>query len=258
MALALERSADVTDDLEIAKIEFHRAWLSAERKRFDEAIRYFDDVVMLRRARRADMRDIKYAEIGRLIAMTHGGDPTRILKEAGKLAVSGDPLPRLLIDYYLANEARKIADRQRSDGTFDPIAVETARKRLHAVLAAVRDHLPPRHPLVALLLGDVASFEWNHQNNRLAWDLIREAVEIGAEVAPAHPQLLSAMDRIAKEAPDAGLENEADTLFHHVLAATETIDSPEIRENARKRLIASLSLMPKYRSHPNLLQSLQD
>jgi len=107
------------------------------------------------------------------------------------------------------------------------------RKKLRDVLPAVREKLPPRQPGVAFLLGGIASFEFNHRNYPEAWRMIYEAIEIGIEVALTHPQLLAAMDRIAREAPAAGLEAETHALFHRVLEAVAP-DRDFLNETSRR------------------------
>jgi hypothetical protein len=107
-----------------------------------------------------------------------------------------------------------------------------------------------------LLLGDIASFEWNHNNFDRAWTLITEAVEIGIEVAPAHPRLLSVMNRIAEDASKANREVEAEALFQRVFDALNTTEPEAVRDHARRTLRASLAKLPKYRRNPSLLETL--
>jgi tetratricopeptide (TPR) repeat protein len=251
-AVQLEKSGPVPLDLELAKIQFHRAWLLAEREQNRESVQLFDEVIALRtRSLGPNAQDVRYAKLARLIALTQRGDPAELVKETALLALTGDPLPRLLLDYYRAKQAREKADQTRK---VEDVAL--AREKLNQVLASLGDKVPPRHPSIALLLGDIASFEWDHDNYDRAWTLITEAVEIGIEVAPAHPRLLAVMDRIAVDSTKANREAEAEALFKKVFEALNAIEPESVRDRARRTLRASLAKLPKYRRDPGLMEAL--
>jgi serine/threonine protein kinase len=251
-AVRFEKQAPVPLDLELARIQFHHAWLFAERQQFAESVKLFDEVVSSRiRLLGENAQDVRYAKLARLIALTQRGDLAELIRETARLALTGDPLARLLMSYFDATQARR-----KADGTRNPDDVLRAREKLNGVLSSLSDRVPPRHPVIALLLGDIASFEWNHKNYDRAWTQILEAVEIGIEVAPAHPQLVSVMDRLADEAPKLNHEPEAEALFLKLFDALSSTEPQEVRERARRALRASLAKMPKYRANPLLLDRL--
>jgi hypothetical protein len=135
--------------------------------------------------------------------------------------------------------------------------VERARQELGRLIEFVRTNAPARHPLLAILLGDVAEFERNQGNPDRALMLIREALEIGRQSVPTHPYFIDALVKCGQRLAEVGRFEESESMF---LEALESItlagrarrDEPKLRE-----VLERVESLPSYRADPSKRQALR-
>jgi serine/threonine protein kinase/tetratricopeptide (TPR) repeat protein len=235
------------------KVEFHRAWLLAEMKRADDDARVIDRVLERRRRLLGkDHADTRHAQFAGYIIKLGSGDREILLREAVKLTLAKDPLVQLVFQYLRADAQRKKADQTR-----DRADVERARRQLEEVLSVVRSLLPSRHFALAFLLGDMAEFERNHDNFDRAVALIREAFEIGRQVAPTHPYFIAALAKYAEEMERRGRWDEAEAAWTEALDAIADRYERPPRSPQFQEFLGRLLALPRYRADPALARILR-
>jgi serine/threonine protein kinase/tetratricopeptide (TPR) repeat protein len=243
----LESRPDV-DLLEVTKVKFHLGWLLGERKQFQSSATLFDEVAKVRGDKLgANAPDTRLARLARLLVVLDQNDRNVFQAEMGKLLSAGDPLIGGLMSYLDADSARKTADRTRAAAD-----VAKAREKLKEVLTFVRANVPPRHLLLALLLGDIAEFERSHGNFERALTLIHEAFEIGRESAPTHPYFIDALviggDRLAQ----VNRFDEAESMFLEALDGITAVDRARRDDAKRRQVVERLLALPRYRTGKSL------
>ncbi|WP_435009220.1 protein kinase domain-containing protein [Tundrisphaera lichenicola] len=244
----LARSAGA-DDLLIDRVEFHHAWALAEMQRLAESAMLIDRVLARRRRLLGpDHIDTRHAQFASHMIKLGTGDRSILLREAAKIMFSKDPIMKGVFQYYQADTLRKQADRTR-----DVDDVKRARQALEDILALARASLPPRHFALALLLGDMAEFERNHDNFPRAVDLIREAFEIARQTAPTHPYFIDALAKYAGEMAARQRYDEAERALTEALDAIIDRDERSSRDEQFRDYLGRLLRLPQYRENPDRL-----
>ncbi len=250
----LGRGSDGRKDVGLLdKVEFHYAWALAEMKRLDEAATVIDRVVAGRRERLGnDHADTRHARFASYIIKLGSGDRDVLLRQVVELTLTRDPIVQAVFRYLQADAWRKRADRTR-----DPGDVATARRLLEEVLAYVRTVLPPRHYVLALLLGDMAEFEKNHDNDPRALALIEEAFDIARQVAPTHHHFIEALGRYAEIQAGRRQYDAAERALLEALDAIIARDDRARRADQFRTFLGRVLDLPKYRADPRLAAALR-
>ena len=252
-AAGILRKAPAGSEALLDKVEFHHAWLLAEMKRLGEAGEAIDRVLDRRtRLLGKDHADTRHAQFASHVIKLGSGERDVLLREVVKLTISTDPLVQVAFRYFQADALRKRADRTR-----DRADVERARRQLEDVLAAVRAALPSRHFALALLLGDMAEFERNHDNFSRALTLIHEAFEIARQVAPTHPYFIDALAKYSDEMARRRRFDEAEHALIEALDAIVARDERERRAQQFQDYLGRLLGLPRYRENPELARAMQ-
>jgi tetratricopeptide (TPR) repeat protein/tRNA A-37 threonylcarbamoyl transferase component Bud32 len=250
----LERAPDGPENLALLdKVEFHYAWALAEMKRLAEAAKVIDRVVAGRKQRLGkDHADTRHAQFASYIIKLGSGERDVLLRQVVELTLTKDPIVQAAFRYLKADAWRKRADHTRDWGD-----VENARRQLEEVLSFVRTVLPQRHYILALLLGDMAEFENNHDNVARALALIEEAFDIARQVAPTHHYFI---DALGKYAEVRARRREYDAAERALLEALDAIIARDDRARRADQFgdyLGRLLDLPKYRDDPRLAAALR-
>jgi len=186
------------DSLEVAEIDFHRGMSWIEQRRPREA-RVCIEAALAKRRAQLDESDRRIA-LARLALWQCSAEEKGDLASLDwsefadwgneRTAAAADAGLRLLI-------ARR---------TNDP---DAARRAYVQLIDLARRELAGNHPLLALLLGDYADFLYRQGDYRTAEPAIREALEIGRRLAPRHPRVRDALQRLCYETLMAGRYEDA-------------------------------------------------
>jgi tetratricopeptide (TPR) repeat protein len=183
-------------------VRFRLAWLLAEVKRINEAELLFQEVLQARRARLgANHPEVQAVQFALLVVLLDRGDRMAMLAQAQELLGRNSVMLEALISYLSAMA-------QRRAGLFP-----AAKRQYENVLASARKLLPARHPILAMLLGDMAGLYRDMGDLRRAEELIREALEIGRRTIPLHPLMIEGLASFAGEMVRQNRIDEAERLY---------------------------------------------
>jgi tetratricopeptide (TPR) repeat protein len=201
-AIRLYQQADSGNSLAALRVEFRLAWLLAEAKRTGEAEALFREVLQDRRARLgADHPDVQVVQLALLVVLLDRGDRRALLAQAPEF-LGRNSLPLNTVLAYL----RAMAQRQAH-------LYPAARRQYEEVLSTARKFLPAQHPILAMLLGDMAGLYREIGDLRRAEEVIREALEIGRRTIPLHPWMIEGLTSYADEMVRQGRIEEAERLY---------------------------------------------
>jgi tetratricopeptide (TPR) repeat protein len=254
-ALAIRRAALGNDHLQVAETMFHLAWLLGHQlpqpaptpERLAEAEQLFREVLRIRQEKLGnDHRDVAFSQLALAALLTGkgGADVEALSLVAQALPIldkqdGGDPAGSTLARFLEAEKAR-------TAGRYDEA------ERLHRqVLATAQAHLGRRHPITALILGNLAGLLRKKadiardqgdapRSQRLyqeAEQTLREALDIGRS-SPLrwHPQMIEALNQLADHLRNRGDVQEAERLYREALSLAEyrLKDQPPYRQTRAK------------------------
>src|SRR5262249_42721002 len=140
-------------------------------------------------------------QLALLVVLLDRGDRGALLAQAPEF-LGRNSLPLNTVLAYL----RAMAYRQAH-------LYPAARRQYEDVLATARKFLPAQHPILAMLLGDMAGLYREIGDLRHAEELIREAIEIGRRTIPLHPWMIEGLTSYADEMVRQGRIEEAERLY---------------------------------------------
>ncbi len=122
-----------------------------------------------------------------------------------------------------------------------------AEKLYREVLARVGQVLGEEHPLVALLLGDLAGLLRQRQDFAGAERVIRKALAIGRR-SPlgGHPMMVQALLELGDHVRKRGDVSEAEQLYAEAVRVARTFQRAELCRRARSRLVELLQAQGRY------------
>jgi serine/threonine protein kinase len=254
-AIEILGSRPDADPLEIAKYKFHLGWLLGQGKNFQPAAALFDEVAKTRSERLGvNATETRLARLARLIVLIDPTDRRTLLVETAKFLSTGDPLSKGLGLYFQADLARKTADRTPRL----PADVAKARQQLGEVLDFARANLPARHPLLGILLGDIAEFERNQGNPDRALTLIGEALDIGRESVPTHPYFIDALATCGMRLVEINRFEEAEAMYLEALERITATKRPRRDESKVRKVLGQLLDLPRFRADSSLKAKLRE
>ncbi len=234
-------------------VEFHHAWALAEMQRLAEAGAMIDRVLERRkRVLGVDHADTRNAQFASYLIKLGSGD-RNVLLARGRQADAFERPPRPTCPPLSPCGRPTQAGRpDRGPG----------RRRTREATARGPPVRRPGGPPVApfrpvLLLGDMAEFERKHDNFPRAVALIREAFEIGRQVAPTHPLFIKSLAVYAEEMARRQQFGEAEHALIEALDAIVDRDERERRGPQFKEYLERLLGLPKYRDNPGLARLLK-
>jgi eukaryotic-like serine/threonine-protein kinase len=221
-ALAVQKKLRGPDDPLTADTLFNLAWLTARQypdphplpDRIAEAEQLFREVLRIRQAQpKPNQHDVAFTSLAlaavlfargeNLEALSFVADASRLLeKEGGKAGSTGN----LFITFLQAEQFRK-------NGNYDE-----AEKLHRQVLESVRGQLGDRHPITAMVLGNLAGLLRKKGDRVEAEKLIREALDIGRH-GPLrwHPMMADALIQLADFVRDREGGKESEQLYREAI-----------------------------------------
>ncbi len=171
------------------QVEFRYAWLLAETRRPELALLMFERIHKdSLSALGPNHPQSQAAEIGAIVTeLSYGGNPTDILK---RLTLISEP-QSLMVSVMLAYLPASVARRQRQ--------YFFAKPAYENLLKWLRNRVPPGHPLLGLLLGDMAGMYRECGETERAFALAEEARKIAKNTIPTHPRSLELYNGLADE-----------------------------------------------------------
>ncbi len=240
-ALAIRDRQLGKDNLKSASTMFNLAWLISHHfdqpleKRLDEAEVLFRRVLDIRRRKLGP----RHREVGLTLAALSALHLTKNREEAMVLAYEAlDILERAENKDVLGSGFLKyvFAVQLRQSGR-----LTEAEELYHKILAQATSLLGDEHPLVALLLGDLAGLLRKKGDMDGARQAIGRALSIGRR-SPlrSHPFMIEALIAVGDDARERGNIKEAETHFLEALEFTSQGRCPQLSEQTRNRLIELL------------------
>jgi tetratricopeptide (TPR) repeat protein len=229
-AIRLNQRADGVDELAPPRVKFRLAWLLAETKRTDEAERLFREVLEARLARLGpDHPEVQAARLALLVVLLDGGDRMALLAQAPELLGRDSVMLNTVVAYLWAMAHRRARN------------YPAAKRQYEDVLSTARRYLPARHPILGLLLGDMAGLYREVGDLRRGEELIREALEIGRKTIPLHPAMVEGLTALADELVRQARTGEAEELYLEAIyigKRRNRINPSDVRwEQALERLL---------------------
>jgi len=186
----------------VTNVRFRLAWLLGETKRFGEAETMFSDILREREARLgAGHPEVHIVRLALLVVLAGRSDPMAVAKQAKSLLSQDNLLANAVMIYLQAMAMRRLHSY--------PLAANLYEK----ALTVFRRQLPPQHPLLAMLLGDMAGLYREMGDLGSAETLIREALEIGRRTIPLHPAMIEGLTSLADEMFRQKRFDEAERLY---------------------------------------------
>ena len=215
-ALRIYRDAG-SDDLTVARVKFRLAWLYAQVRRMDEAEQLFREVLQSRQARHGtDHPEIQAVRFALLVVLMDRGDTKALLTQAPELLGRNNVVVQAMVVYIQAMAFRRARNY--------PVA-----KRLYEnVLSSARKFLPAQHPMLAMLLGDMAGMYRETGDLRRTEKLIREVLEIGRRTIPLHPLMIEGLTSYADEMAKQSRIEEAERLYVEALEDRQATQSNQL------------------------------
>jgi tetratricopeptide (TPR) repeat protein len=190
------------DDPAVLQVKFRLAWLLAEMKRTDEAEGLFREILRAREAALGpDHPKVQVARLGLLVVLLERGDRAALITQASQVFIGDNLAATVFMTYLWAANLRMWHNNA------------AAKAQYERVLTTARRFLPARHPVLALLLGDMAGFYRETGDLRRAEELIVEALEIGRRTIPLHPRMIDGLTSFAEELVRQGRVDEAERLY---------------------------------------------
>jgi serine/threonine protein kinase len=222
-ALAIQKKQRGDDDPVVADTLFNLAWLTARQypdphplpDRIAEAEQLFREVLRIRRAQaEPNQHDVAVTSLALAAVLLARGedlealgllaDASRLLEREGG---NGGSTGNVFITFLRAEQLRK-------NGNYDEA------ERLHRqVLESVRGQLGERHPITAMVLGNLAGLLRKKGDIVEAEKLIREALDIGRQ-GPLrwHPMMADADIQLADFVRDREGGKESEQLYREAVA----------------------------------------
>lgn len=187
----------------VTNVRFRLAWLLAETKRVAESEAMFRDILREREARLGGSHpEVEHVRLALLVVLVADRtDRAALMDEARKL-LSQDSLVNTLVMTYLSAMGMRRAHLY-------PVAAGLYEQ----TLASCRQYLPPQHPVLALLLGDMAGMYREKGDMRRGEELIREALDIGRKTIPLHPSMIEGLIGFGDEMFKQDRFDEAERLY---------------------------------------------
>jgi tetratricopeptide (TPR) repeat protein len=222
-ALAIQKKLRGDDDPLVADTLFNLAWLKSRQypdpyplpNRSAEAERLFREVLRIRQAQPAPnqhdlavtslaLAAVLFARGENLEALSFLADASRLLeKEGGEAGSTGNVFAMFLR-----------AEQLRKNRNYDE-----AEKLHRQVLDRVRRQLGERHPITAMVMGNLAGLLRQKGDLASAEKYIREALDIGRQ-GPLrwHPMMADAIIQLADYVQDREGDKEAEQLYREAVA----------------------------------------
>lgn len=90
---------------------------------------------------------------------------------------------------------------------------DAATKGYEEVLVLAREHLHPRHPVLGMLLGDMAGMYQEVGNVERAEELLEEGLEIGRQTIPTHEMMIEALIKYGEALERRSEHAKAESLY---------------------------------------------
>jgi tetratricopeptide (TPR) repeat protein/tRNA A-37 threonylcarbamoyl transferase component Bud32 len=230
------------DSLEVAAVNFNLAWLLADLSETRQSEQLFREVIRIRRRLLpANDREIILAEIGLTAMLYAGGNTTEALKVAAS-TLSGSHLIQLIAMYELARAQRARRDFKR------------AAQSYQTLLDTARSVLPPKHPVIAAILIDMAGMLKEKGDYPAAEKAVREGLEIVRSVMGGHPKLIESLRSFADQLEARGDFDEAERLNREALQIHRQRRAQHISE--KSAILFSLARISCSQGNIELAQSL--
>jgi tetratricopeptide (TPR) repeat protein len=186
----------------VSRVKFRLAWLLAEMKRSDDAELLFREVLRDRQSTLGPSHpEIQVVRLALIILLLDRGDQKAVWTQGAEILGSDNVAVSTLMAYLRAMALR----RARS--------YSAAKQQYEKVLGTARSLLPAQHPILALLLGDMAGMYRETGELERAEKLILEALDIGRRTIPLHPAMLEGLTKFADELVRQGRIEAAERFY---------------------------------------------
>jgi tetratricopeptide (TPR) repeat protein len=232
-ALAMQNRQMPRNALAVADIEFNLAWTLSDEDRTGEARALFQKVVDFRRKELGPKdRRTQIAVIGLISATLAGGNDA----DAFRATITGmdDADKADLVRAFLIYDQQERPQRAKR-------LYPQAKSSYKQILKLARQHAPPDHPGLALLLGDYAGLLREQGDYVAAEKCVREAFDIAKRsIGSNHPKMVEPMRQFAFELAARGDFDEAIELLGHALKICDQHPTMIRRDENREHIIRQL------------------
>ncbi len=193
------------DDLTIDTM-FDLAWTLAELQQHAASETMFRDVID-RRSKKTDgnQQMVKFAQTGLVtVLLAQNKDADAMLQSLNQDVLG--------LDAVVAFVAYQSAVKACKAGQF-----EVSEQAYQTVLEVARRKLNEKHPVIALILGDIAGMLREKGEYRRAEKFLRDAVEIGRSSLGEHPKMIEPLVIFAREMRAQGRFDESEDSFQQAL-----------------------------------------
>jgi serine/threonine protein kinase len=257
-ALKLREKQRGREDLETANTMFNLAWTlgmqfgKADRARLAEAESLIQATVDVRRKKLGkEDREVGIALLGQAAIIYEKDNIKGIFLAHQAFSIlaksrNKDPATSALVDYFIAVDLRK------KGGNDNLRRAATIQKR---VMTQVVELLGDRHPLYALLLGDLAGLLREAGDLDGATKAINQALDIG-RFHGGHPVMVPALVELADAQRQDGNLKQAESLYRESLGIALRFDAPRLAPLPGSRLTELLRSQHRQQEADELIKTL--
>lgn len=189
-----------------SQVQFRYAWLLAEAQRAREAYDLFKEVKEQRvQTFGADHRETQLVDLAVVLASLNTRNSSQLLQSIQQLPATNSALVELIKAYVPVVVLRKAGWNDRAERGYEQLL--TTAERI----------LPPHHPLLGLLLGDMAGFLRKIGKQDQAVKLAERALEVARRTIPTHPYSLELFRELGKQYENSGRHSDAEAIYREML-----------------------------------------
>ena len=206
---SLASDVDKDHQLTLADVEFQLGWALVAGNEHEESKLHFSRALAIReRFFPPNSSAVKAARVGLEMAGTSNLEDLS-LERLTQVVEGDDRISQMAGDYIAMLGFRRLGQYEQ--------AAEAYRRVLEKLERLMSD----QHPLFVLALGDYADLLWRQGDFQQALPAIQRAIAIAEQLAPAHPKLQHAREKLALELMRAGRFDEAEAQFRKMLEREE-------------------------------------
>lgn len=171
----------------LAAIQLRFAWMLGEMKQRERSQEVIDQYIEQQtNLKGKKSMEVELGKIVKLFVSLSVKDKELAQQELLSLADNESGLIKIIASYGMASLHRSMRNYPAAKKTYD------------SVLQKARGILSPTHPLLGLLLGDMAGMYREIGETERAEELIAEAIEIGRKTMPTHEFMIEALVEYGK------------------------------------------------------------